>query len=561
MLRRDFFKGFIQETNKPKFNSSFEISNNSLEEYDGEWTKDEASHLLRRALFGYTIDQLNSVISNGLNSTVEELLNDSEPLPEPPRKFYTSEMINDGLEFGDFYHDKRIVLGAEVTKTIGFQIWWLMQIHKQGISLKEKMTFFWQNHFGTSANAIEYARFNIATNQLCREYSLGNFKELVYKMGHDHTMMLFLNGNENLVGQPNENYARELFELFTVGKGELVEKGNYTNYTEQDITEAAKVLTGWFFSLYWHETDYAISFYDHLHDFSTKTFSSIFNNKVIEGKGESEYDELIDMIFESDAVSKYIVRKIYKWFVFYEISDEVEEFVISPLAQLFRNNNYDVKPVLSTLFKSKHFYEMSLRGAMIKSPVDFVSDLIKATNVELIQGQYENEEQLRTEYLAYLNNYLGFCERLGQEPASPSSVAGFEAYYQVPSYYRIWLSSSTLPLRIKLTEDIFSYSGTDTDRPIYASPLNFVSDFEFADNPNRLLEFLIGRFISVELNDIQIKALKDIIVPNGLEDYTWTKAWNDYKSNKENEIYKSLVENKLNDLMKSITKLPEYQLM
>lgn len=562
MDRRDFVKSLFKSPQENRLLNNLTPEENTLDEYEGVWDYKAASHLLRRLLFGYTNDFLNESIEIGLGKTVDHLLNTKEELPDPPRKFYTDDMIGDGIEFGDYYHNKPLVSGAEVTRTNGVQMWWLMQIHQQKFTLREKMTLFWHNHFGTRTKSVEYGRFQYNTNTLYRENALGNFKDLVYKVTHDNTMMLFINGNENIVGQANENYARELFELFTVGKGEFKGDGNYTNYSEHDILEAAKVLTGWWFSIHSpYIKDHVVNFFDGLHDFTRKEFSPIFDNQVIEGTGADEYDQLIDMIFRQEATSKFIVRKLYKWFLFYDITEEVELNIIEPLAKILRDNNYEIKPVLERFFKSKHFYDKAFRGSMIKSPIDFISDLMKSTDVDIIQGEFENEDPLRTKYLAYLNNYLYFCSRLGQPPGNPTSVAGYEAYYQAPGYYKIWLSSTTLPFRMKICNDIFSYSGTDTERPVYASPLNFLSDHSDAGNPDKLIEYLLNRFIAVELHGNIIKDLKKYLIPVGQKDYVWTKAWMQYKNEPKNEIFKSSVEQKLNNLMQAITKLPEYHLM
>ena len=183
-------------------------------------------------------------------------------------------------------------------------------------------------------------------------------------------MLRFLNGNQNVVGTANENYARELQELFTIGRT--------GGYTETDVREAAKVLTGWTDTGYRSAATAAIgsTFRTARHDSTDKTFSAAYQNTIIKGRsgdnaGPDELNELLDMILKNAETPRYICRKLYRWFINSDIPATVETNFIQPLAALFSKANFELKPVLSALFQSQHFFDESLRGSIIKAPAGF----------------------------------------------------------------------------------------------------------------------------------------------------------------------------------------------
>lgn len=563
MERREFFDAIIS---KPKYsniltNENIEVKL-SLEKYSGTWNYESASHLLRRSLFGFSDEKINKALNLGFEASIESLLNDDEAIPDPPVKFYPDSVADDGLDIGETFVDKNINFLAEPFRTLGVFSWWLENIRNQDFSLREKMTLFWHNHFATQLEVVRIGRFQYETNKLFRDHSIGNFKDLATKIAFDQTMMLFLNGNENISGRPNENYARELFELFTIGKGEQKGEGDYTNYTEKDVQEAAKVLTGWNFDYRNVQNgDYSVSFRSFIHDYSTKQFSSAFQNKVIQPTGEGEYYEMIDMIFDQEETSRFIVRELYKWFVFYKIDDKVEENIIQPLANILRENDFEVKPVLRTLLSSEHFFDNAFRGAMIKNPIDFYAGIIQSAKIDFNSLEFPGFDPISLKYYNYINNFYNRCRDAGMEIGNPPSVAGWEAYYQTPGYYRIWISSVTLPNRAEFTNTIFTQQGLRGDIPLTASSLEIVGDFEDAGYPDMLVDHLIKKMLPFDLDDQTKANLKLNLVLDGQGDYVWTGAWEDYKNNPENTLNRRSVQQKLNNLIISITNLSEYQLM
>ena len=224
-----------------------------------------------------------------------------------------------------------------------------------------------------------------------RNNFLGDFKQMVKEINVDAAMLTYLSGIYNVKDAPNENYARELFELFTVGKGPIDGEDSYTYYTESDIIEASKILTGWRVNRN-HVGRGREYFTLDRHDTSSKTFSEEFGNKTILSNGEKEHEDLIDLIFKNERVSEFICEKLYRWFVYYVINDEVKDKIIKPLAKTFRDNNYRVKPVLEQLFKSNHFYEMYIRGAVIKNPISFSLGFLRQFNLSGIENLNYSEK-------------------------------------------------------------------------------------------------------------------------------------------------------------------------
>jgi uncharacterized protein (DUF1800 family) len=171
-------------------------------------------------------------------------------------------------------------------------------------------------------------------------------------------MLLYLSGSQNTNAAPNENYSRELLELFTIGKGDAVGNGDYSNYTEDDVIEMAKVLTGWRVRGL-NNPDSQVSFFANgKHTSGTKNLSHRFNNATISENGDHEYKDLIDLIFEQEECSKFITRKLYRWFVNSEITDEIETNIILPLAEIIRNNEYDISQALKNYYLQITFLKL-----------------------------------------------------------------------------------------------------------------------------------------------------------------------------------------------------------
>lgn len=526
-------------------------SNLGLETYQGPWTKQTTTHLLNRVLFGAKQSEIQQFLAKGLNASVTELLNPTAPIPNPPVNDYnTSTLIDPTVAPGTTWVNQPTADGTiNSLRRNSFKKWLTGIMIHQDMSVREKLTLFWGNHFGTEADTISNANYIFQHHDVLRKNALGNFKTMAKAVTIDPGMLRYLNGYLNTATAPDENYGRELQELFTVGKD------NPVQYSESDVKAAARVLTGWRINASYN------SYFDATrHDTGNKQFSSYYNNKVITGKagqaGANETDELIDMLFAKEDMAKYICRKLYRWFVFYYIDQTVEKNIIAPLATIFKNNNFDIKPVLEALFKSAHFYDPLYIGCQIKSPMDHVIGTLRKTNVVFPNVITDYADA----YLQY-NNMVGQLTSFGQNPADPPNVAGWPAYYQSPDYGELWINADTLPKRNKFTDLMIETGYTRNGRKVIIDMIPFVKSVSSnPSNPNQLIQDLFDLLISTEIDPTMKENLKKQILLSGqTSDYYWTDAWNAYQSI-QNTINFNLVNNRLKALVKYIMNLPDYQL-
>ena len=283
-------------------------------------------------------------------------------------------------------------------------------------SLTEKMTLFFHNFLATQTAVINDARYCYNNNALLRANSLGNFKTLLRGVTTDCGMLVYLNGNTNTAAAPNENYGREMQELFTVGKGPD------SLYTQADVEAAAHVLTGWKDN----STTISSVFNASHHDTTDKQFSAFYNNTVIKGQtganGANETDQLIDMVFAQPECAKFFSRKLYTWFVYYDIDQNVEDNIITPLSQIIIQNNYDIIPALSALLKSEHFFDPLNMGCMIKNPIDHTVGMCRQFNIT-----FPDSSNLTNQYNAWAligTSVCGYACPRSRRPAQCSWLAG-----------------------------------------------------------------------------------------------------------------------------------------
>lgn len=426
----------------------------------------------------------------------------------------------------------------------------------QAISLREKMTLFWHNHFVSSWASVKDSRYMYRQNALFRQYATGNFKELTKQVTLDPAMLRYLNGNTNKKGTPNENYARELQELFTIGKGPEIAPGNYTNYTEDDIKAVARVLTG-----YSDDTGTIKSkFTSSNHDSGNKVFSANYGGRVITGRSNesgamAELDELLDMIFSQDATALYICRKLYRWFVYYQIDAATEQNVIAPMAQLLRSNNFDVAPVLRALFSSAHFYDPANVGCMIKNPVDLVIGTLRLftfpdLNPDKLNFKYFGLRTLRRTMAAMQADLMGH-----------PNVAGWPAYWQEPVYHKAWINADTLQKRVKFTNDLATdgYKLDEGYATLLIDPIEVTTFVSDPSDVDKLIDETATLLFPFPITPRQHNQIKGVLLP-GLPDYEWTVEWEDYQKEPTNESKKKAITGKLSAMLKYMLAMAEYQL-
>ncbi len=273
--------------------------------------------------------------------------------------------------------------GQYMTDIGNLQRWWLYRMIHSRHQLLEKMAFFWHDHFATSVLQVNYVLgaprgdnatldgtekpLSLVQNETLRQYALGNFKEMVHAIARDPAMILWLNNAENRVGNANENWARELLELFTVG-----ESSESAAYNEFDIQEAAREFTGWTsngprdFPGYREAWDFF--YFPPWHDFEPKT---VLDQVIISPPGQASImdgEQVIDIIFEQPQTAFFITRKLWEYFVYNDPSDQI----IEELAEVFRSSNYEIKPLMRAIFSHPHFMSSKAYRAKIKSPIEFM---------------------------------------------------------------------------------------------------------------------------------------------------------------------------------------------
>ncbi len=544
-----------------------------LTPYNGIWDFATASHLLRRACFGASYAQINQAVTDGLLKTMTNLLAAKDlskvPLPSPPvNPVYANDP---DVPIGSTWVSAPSGVGDNLIQQYrqnSVRAWSFELMFSEQLSLREKMTLFWHNHFVTADTPdprLEYKYLNTL-----RENALGNFKTLTKSMTIDPAMLLYLNGNQNTSRAPNENYARELLELFTIGKGELAGPGDYTTFTEVDVAAIAKCLTGWKIPNLRNATNLNAVFptppvtgLNPDHDYSDKTLSHRFNNFIVktpltnnkkDGIKEYEYliDEVIFNIKKADA-AKFLATKLYRYFVYYKIDSSIESEIIDGLAQRLIADNFEVSGAISLLLSSEHFYSDAAFGAVVQSPLEFIYHNIKSIG-------FSPPTTLSEKYAYFLDmwrNGLNFQQGYLEHP----SVAGWSAYYQEPSFHEIWISSATLPLRMTLTQN---YVNKTTRVRNVTGSLGFdlvayIQKFQEPSDVNKLINSVVQHLLPRPIQQNQIDSLKEALL-QGNPDYEWKVEYDAYIARPSNTT-RMVIDTRLKRLFNLLLAMPENYLI
>ena len=543
-----------------------------LDSYTAVLTAKTAAHLLRRATFGPTQAEIASFTGLTAAQAVQQLISNANYSPPPPvdldstqstaGKIYLDKPFNGDRNF-DFGHYLRY--------------WWLGLMTSQTAppSLLDKLTLFWQNHFVTTREVVDDYRFLAQYLFLLRASALGNFRTLVTKITKEPAMLRYLNGNENEVGKPNENYARELQELFTVG---AVDFAGNKNYTEDDVKAAARVLTGWKYTNYWlvGSTSFTTTFTLSKHDTTNKTFSASYGNTVITGRssnpsamvsaGDAELDDLVTMLLNHPQTARFICRKLYRWYVNPNVTLSIENNVIIPLAQFLASpaNNWAIQPVVVKLLTSQIFFDDANRAAIVKSPVDLAVGAMRFFNQPV--------PDMTTDVAAF-NTYCSFIFWRIRDMQMPlldqPSVFGYEPYYQT-GYSKIWMNTTTIALRSDFTDAyIWRWLTVKPGYKMGIDLLAWATDLQpsFADVSGTpaiscvdvQTAFTKNLFAS-DLFPSQQDFLIDTVMMQGIPRSSWTFEWNAYRSAPTNTSKKNAVTYRLQNLMKYMLRMAEYHL-
>ncbi|MFN0202027.1 MAG: DUF1800 family protein [Bacteroidia bacterium] len=509
--------------------------------YTGTFAKPQLIHLLRRTMIGLTKPDITYFTGMTMVQVITELLTPA-PVPAPPVNDYSSldpaaalgaTWVNTAS--GNFTSERRNSLRA----------WWVGNLIQQNRSITEKMILFWHNHVPTEYGSIDAYLF-YRYLELLRTYALGNFKTMIREVSIDGSMLFYLNGYLNKNTAPDENYARELQELFTIGK----DLPSY--YTQDDVIAASKVLTGW--KVTTSNPAAPVSFNSAHHDTSNKTFSAFYNNTVIMGQtgtggGLIELNALMDMIFAHDEVARHIVRKLYRFFVYYDITPTVESDIIMPLANTFRTNNYEILPVLTELFSSAHFYDMMQNSSHIKNPIDSLVGVIRTFGFNYTPG---NDA---VNYLSWRTIH-NRCGSQGMMIGDPPSVAGWTAYYQSPGYYRQWIYATSLRAHKTHMDSVTSggFGGVAANILAFTATMNNPSD------PDLLIEEVLELLHGLPSEPALKTQLKSLLLSGQTQNSYWTTAWNNYVGDPTNTTHVNTATSRLRNFYRAVLTMAEAHL-
>ncbi|NUN68493.1 MAG: DUF1800 domain-containing protein [Bacteroidetes bacterium] len=536
--------------------SGLERSSAGLEPYAGPWGDEQMLHLLRRTTFGVNLTDLALVRTKTLAETVAQLLV-VPPLPAPPVNNYSSTADPTGVFPGATWVTAAYNSTVNGSRTASWKAWWFNEMITLPLSLREKMTLFWHNHFATETPIIDNSRDIYNHHALLRQFALGNFKELTRRVTLDPGMLRYLNGNANTKSAPDENYARELQELFTIGKGPD------SRYTEEDVKNAARVLTGWRIN----GTTYTSYFDSTRHDTGNKSFSSFYGSKVITGRsgataGELELNDLLDMLFANDETAKFLARKLYRFFVYYIIDAAVEQNVITPLAQVIRQNNYEITPALSVLFNSAHFFDPLNMGCVIKTPLDVTVGLCREFGINAVSTAVPPAALTDAQRYGIWDHLRTQSSAMQMHIGEPPNVAGWPAYYQEPQFYEIWINADTLPKRNQFTDTMVTTSGyTRSSTRLVVDVIAYAKRFPAPADPTALVNDIVRHLYAIPVSETLKTSLKTGSLLSGqASDHYWTDAWNAYIANPSDTQAKNAVITRLQALLKALMNAAEYQL-
>ena len=353
---------------------------------EGRWTREDAIHLLWRTQFGASAEEIDRCVKEGLSTTLDRLLS-----PQ--------------LETSEFHDSERLLrqIAQDTGSIDSLKAWWLFRMLNSSNSLLEKMCLLWHNHFATSYAKVQSVGKMADQNDLIRAHALGSFRKLLHGMARDVAMLVWLDGNANRKRHANENFAREVMELFSLGVG---------HYTERDISEAARAFTGW------HVRDGRFWLNRIQHDDGDK--------QVLGSTGNFDGDDVIEICLAQSACPRFLAFKLLRMFVVHH----PEESAIAQVADCIRQSDFDMAQVLRKLLSSELFFSQKVRRNMIKGPLDLVLGAHRALGTR-----------------ANLDRTVRLVAELGQDVFEPPTVKGWEGGRQ-------WVNSAILLKRTNFASEM-----------------------------------------------------------------------------------------------------------
>ena len=578
-----------------------------LTPHSGPLGKRGAAHLLRRATFGPTIGQIKTFSTLTAAQAVQQLYHQAIPNAQPPVDPNTgSAWVITGVtdpqkmesEYQEFF--KRWFIGQMMSAGVP-------QSQSLAYSAREKLVFFMHTHFTAIAEKIGSSRAMYFQNQLFRLYALDdvtspvvpadklNFKELTKKICIDNAMLNLLDGTINIRGG-NENFGRELLELYTIGRGlentdppPNLGPGEYAFYTERDVQAAARVFSGFEF-----DNQFSTEDPDTLltrgkirgsvtnasaHDNEPKQFSDRFGNAVIapdpsllngtqatEASALDEISQLIDLIYQQPETAIHICRKIYRFFVYHAIDKPLQDDIIQSMADIFRNSGFKIQPVIEALLTSQQFYTNSAGpgddafGGIIKSPLDFILGTYRLFEIS-IPSMATDAGRFYEQTARVIDTMK---RSMGMDFYQPFDVAGYDAYHQFPIYYRSWITVNNLTNRYKFIYDLLptvelypfirnniDFAEASDARRLVIALASFVLPFtenltfDTTQDENQQATLTAERLLYF------LNKFLDIIDPD--PEAAWTNRYS-------NQLGITTLEEQLQNLFNAMLQSPEYQL-
>lgn len=528
MKRREFLSGNLKKRNDVSFLGAEPEINGTLEKETRPLDQQMAYHLLRRFSFGPSYSMVKEFIGLSVDEAADKILGTgSEQSPDASSLAWLNKQEEDPLGISNDEIRGQIMRNLRENYN-HFSSWWLKQMAEGENYSMEKLTLFWSTVW-----CIEFAYDTLSlipppllyrNNELLRKYRMGNYKDLALDMTLDGAMLLYQSLYYSSINAPNENYARELLELFTMGIG---------HYSEGDIQASSALLTGWRTAAYKYEkapNGIFNTYFEpnaHLYEGAPSYGRTFMGNTIppIDLAENTEYQvkekevkAIINIMFTERAlpIGKFIADKIYRYFV-YASQGDVDSNIINDLAEIMVNNDFELRPVLKTLITSKHFYDAGAIGIQFKTPPEFIAGFQRQLNVE-----YENAREA--------------CDALEQILYNPPNVGSWKGY-------RTWLSTTTLPLRIKYANEILD-EASDSDL------INIVKQFPVYTDIISACTHLLEYFLAKIPAEYRVARYMDIMTSKVAE-----SAWSDEITNGSTAAAAAIRE-----LIKEIIKAPDFQL-
>lgn len=421
---------------------------------DDPWDRKWAGHLYRRAAFGASWPELKAATDASPGEAVDRLLAGGEGQAEFDRLM--DELAPDSSPF------------QSTPDVNGLQEWWMHRMVHSLHPLRERLVLFWHNHFATSFLKVRQPALMRRQNLLIREHALGKFGPFLLAMSRDPAMLIWLDSNSNARGRPNENYARELMELFALGVG---------HYTESDVREGARAFTGW------HTDGRRFTFNRFQHDDGPKT--------VLGRSGRLDGDDVVRVVLEQPAAARFLVRKVYRHFV--AEGEPPPDALLAPLAARFRSSGYDVADLVGAVLRSRLFFSDHAFRQRIKGPAEFVVGMLRGLEASAAEVQsYGNPAPA----------LAGLMDGLGQTLFAPPNVKGWPGGES-------WLNSATLLARHNLAWKVVQ--GAQGPPGVKVNPASLVRKYAERRDPQGRVDFLLDLLLQPGNGEVDGRARRKLV--------------------------------------------------